>query len=235
MVCGSSSPNMPITRNRKATVLDHTYEVVDYVSPHMYFENEKDDIAYLAQSVQLDNHITTVASIIKFIKSKKRSDHDVYISFDEWNVWYHSREQDRKTLEGNAGWLHARCILNTFSCATPMSKVGCLPSSSTSSPYRDGGRRPAWRQTTYWPYYFARNTAAALLRARGSTARPTIPRPSQGGQFPKVTAVNDVPWSDAAAVLGDDGVLDAVPRQPALDRAARSRRGAAGLRAWRKW
>ena len=225
VVCGSSSPNMPTYPQWEATVLDHTYEVVDYVSLHMYFENEKDDIAaYLAQSVQLDNYITTVASIIKFIKSKKRSDHDVYISFDEWNVWYHSREQDRKTLEGNAGWPHAPallediytfedalqvgCILNTFLRHADVVKVGCLAQLvNVIAPIMTVEGGPAWRQTTYWPYYYASKYGRGISYALAVDCPTYDTETFLKVPFPKVTAVKDVPYLDAAAVLGDDGVL----------------------------
>src|SRR5690606_21492344 len=96
----------------EATVLDHTYEVVDYISLHMYFANHEKNVAnYLALNKKLDDYIGTVKGVIDFVKAKKRSDKDVYISFDEWNVWYHSREQDRKVLEGHNGWPHAPEIL----------------------------------------------------------------------------------------------------------------------------
>ena len=60
---------------------------------------------------KLDRYIGTVAGVIDYVKAKKRSKKNVYISFDEWNVWYHSNEQDRKILEGNDGWPHAPALL----------------------------------------------------------------------------------------------------------------------------
>jgi alpha-N-arabinofuranosidase len=95
---------MPTYPEWEATVLDYTYNEVDYISLHMYFENRAKNTAdYLARSVELDNYIGTIAGVIDYIKAKKRSTKDVYISFDEWNVWYHSKERDKATLAGANG------------------------------------------------------------------------------------------------------------------------------------
>ncbi len=49
VVCGSSHSNMPTYPQWEATVLEATYEQVDYISLHMYFENyEKNTAEFLA-------------------------------------------------------------------------------------------------------------------------------------------------------------------------------------------
>ena len=77
----------------------HTYEWVGYISLHMYFANRAKNAGnYLASNEKIDRYISTIESTIKMVKANKRSKHDVYISFDEWNVWYHSNEQDKAIL-----------------------------------------------------------------------------------------------------------------------------------------
>ncbi len=101
VVCGSSSPDMPTFPEWEKTVLEHTYDAVDYISLHMYFKNHESNTArFLAQSLRMERYIDTVASTINYVKAKKHSDKQIYISFDEWNVWYHSEEQDKKILSG---------------------------------------------------------------------------------------------------------------------------------------
>lgn len=47
VVCGSSGPGMATYPQWEATVLEHTYESVDLISLHMYFENyEKNTAEY---------------------------------------------------------------------------------------------------------------------------------------------------------------------------------------------
>jgi alpha-N-arabinofuranosidase len=184
IVCGSSHANMPTYPDWERTVLEHTYESVDHISLHMYFANrEKDTANYLALNEKLDTYIATVASTIDFVKAKKRAKNKVYISFDEWNVWYHSNQQDRQILDGNSGWPHAPrllediynfedvlqvgCIINTFIRRSDVVKLACIAQLvNVIAPIMTDPKGAAWRQTTYYPYYlasrFGRGTALNL-------------------------------------------------------------------------
>jgi alpha-L-arabinofuranosidase len=100
VACGSSHSFMPSYPQWEADVLDQCYDNVDYLSLHMYFENYEDDyLNFLAKPVILDRYIQTVSGVIDYVKAKKRSKKDIYISFDEWNVWYHSRRQDHSNFK----------------------------------------------------------------------------------------------------------------------------------------
>lgn len=214
VVCGSSSPNMATYPQWEYTVLDHTYDSVDYISLHMYFTNyEKDITNYLAKSAQLDAYIETIASVIKAIKTKKRSKKDVYISFDEWNVWYHSSEQDKAILEGQEGWPHAPallediydfadvlqvgCILNTFIRRSDVVKVGCLAQLvNVIAPIMTVEGGPAWRQTIFYPYMLASQYG------RGTALNLAVQCKGYDTDF-----ANNVPYLDVSGVLSQDGAL----------------------------
>ena len=173
VVCGSSHADMASYPDWEATVLDHAYENVDYISLHMYFRNDDKNTAnYLALSEKLDRYIGTVASTIAYVKAKKRSKHDVYISFDEWNVWYHSNQQDRKILDGEDGWplapplledvytfedvLMVGCALNTFIRRADVVKIAAIAQLvNVIAPIMTDKGGTAWKQTIYYPYYFA--------------------------------------------------------------------------------
>ena len=185
VVCGSSHADMPTYPDWEATVLEHTYEVVDHISLHMYFRNpEKKTSDFLALNQKLDRYIATVASIIDYVKAKKRSKKTVTISFDEWNVWYHSNKQDRAILDGGNGWPHAPallediyyfedvlqvgCIINTFIRRADVVKIACIAQLvNVIAPIMTEKGGSAWRQTTYYPYYFGsrfgRGTALNLV------------------------------------------------------------------------
>jgi len=98
VVCGSSNPWMPTYPEWEYTVLDLTYEYIDYVSMHIYYRKRQEDdtLTFVARSIEMDSFIKTVASLCDVVKAKKRSKKTVNISFDEWNVWYHSSERDRR-------------------------------------------------------------------------------------------------------------------------------------------
>lgn len=215
VVCGSSTPNMPTYPEWEYTVLDYTYDSVDYISLHMYFENhEQNTKNFLARSMELETYIETISSVIKTVKAKKRSKKDVYISFDEWNVWYHSAEQDKPVLEGKHGWPHAPallediydfadilvvgCILNTFIRHSDVVKIGCLAQLvNVIAPIMTVEDGPAWRQTTFYPYLFASKYG------RGTALDLAVDVEGYETDFAK-----NVPYLDVAGVVTEaDGGL----------------------------
>ncbi|WP_237154762.1 arabinosylfuranosidase ArfA [Oryzibacter oryziterrae] len=215
VVCGSSNAKMPTYPEWEATVLDHTYDEVDYISLHMYFNNKAGDTPrYLAESLKLDDYITSVAGVIDYTKAKKRSERNVYISFDEWNVWYHSNEQDRTILEGNDGWpsappllediynfedvLQVGLILNTFIRRSNVVKIACLAQLvNVIAPIMTVPGGPAWRQTIFYPFLFASR------HGRGKALDLAVDSPSY-----QVEGIGAVPGLDVAAVHAEaDGVV----------------------------
>ncbi|SDG59015.1 alpha-N-arabinofuranosidase [Pelagibacterium luteolum] len=224
VVCGSSHSGMPTYPDWEATVLEHTYDVVDYISLHMYFANhEKKTGNYLALTHKLEAYIDTVAGVIQFIKAKRRSKKDIYISFDEWNVWYHSSQQDRQILEGGDGWPHAPALLediynfedvlqvglviNTFIRRADVVKIACIAQLvNVIAPIMTERGGEAWRQTIYYPYYFASRFG------RGTALNLVIDCPTYDSD-----AYSDVSYVDISAVHNEtDGTvtLFAVNRHP---------------------
>lgn len=183
VVCGSSHSEMPTYPQWEATVLDESYDQIDYISLHMYFENyEKNTAEYLALPEKLDRYIGTVGGVIDYVKSKKRSKRDVKISFDEWNVWYHERKNDAKRMK-EWNWPHAPvllediynfedvlqvgCILNTFIRRSDRVRIACIAQLvNVIAPIMTEPGGAAWRQTIYHPLHlasrFGRGTALLL-------------------------------------------------------------------------
>ena len=214
VVCGSSNSDMPTYPQWEATVLDATYENIDYISLHMYFANHEHDTAnFLALGEKLDRYIQTIAGVIKYIKGKKRSNKDVYISFDEWNVWYHSRQADRKILDGNEGWpeappllediynfedvLQVGCILNTFIRRSDVVKIACIAQLvNVIAPIMTEKGGSAWRQTIYYPYQFA------SLYGRGTALDLSVDCPGYESKY-----ADNVSYLDISGVHNDDGMV----------------------------
>ena len=91
VLCGSSNYNMPTFGSWEMTSLDLAYDYVDYVSLHQYYHNIRDKYEdFVGRSVHMDAFIKSVASICDAIKAKKHAKKTINLSFDEWNVWYHS-------------------------------------------------------------------------------------------------------------------------------------------------
>lgn len=212
IVCGSSNSDMKTYPEWERIVLEHTYESVDYISLHMYFANREGHTGnYLALNHKLDRYIGTVESTINLVKANKRSKRDVYISFDEWNVWYHSNAQDRTILDGNGGWPHAPrllediynfedvlqvgLILNTFIRKSNVVKIAAIAQLvNVIAPIMTEPGGAAWRQTIYYPYYFA------SVFGRGNALQLAV-------SCPGYDCVHDdnVPFVDISGVHDDAG------------------------------
>ena len=181
---------MPTYPDWEAEVLTECYDAVDYISLHTYWDNyDNDYLNFVAKSVPLDRYIHTVGGIIDYVKAKKRSKHDVYISFDEWNVWYHSRKQDAKRRSTSGNWRKAPplledvynfedvllvgCALNTFIRRSDRVKVACIAQLvNVIAPIMTENGGPAWKQTTYYPLRYA------SLYGRGEALNVTVDGPT---------------------------------------------------------
>lgn len=83
---------MPTYPEWDRIVLEHTYELVDYLSLHRYYENEGNDLDFLSSFYDMDHFIKSVCATADYVKALKRSDKTMYLSFDEWNVWYQQKQ-----------------------------------------------------------------------------------------------------------------------------------------------
>jgi alpha-N-arabinofuranosidase len=169
VACGSSNSGMPTFPQWEATVLDHCYETVDFISLHSYYKNSNDDLpTFLAESLDMDGFIRTVISTCDFIRAKKRSRKTVNLSFDEWNVWFHSHQADRQVEPWTVGpplledvytledALVVGCCLITLLRHAERVRIACLAQLvNTIAPIITENMGPAWRQTIYYPFLHA--------------------------------------------------------------------------------
>ena len=70
VVCGSSARNMPTFGEWERVVLSHTYDDVDYISCHAYYEEKDGDTAsFLASGVDMDRFIEEVVATADHVKA----------------------------------------------------------------------------------------------------------------------------------------------------------------------
>jgi len=166
---GSSFIAMPTFGSWEATVLDHTYEHIDYLSLHTYCGNRNaPPRRFLAQSLGMDTFIKAAVNICDATKARKRSKKAVNISFDEWNVWFQGDESGQEpepwqvgSPRGEGAYTVADallfgCMLITLMRHADRIKIGCqaiLVNVIGTIMTQNGG--PSWRQTTYYPYQHA--------------------------------------------------------------------------------
>jgi alpha-N-arabinofuranosidase len=210
IACGSSNPGMPTYLEWDREMLEECYDMVDGISLHCYYRNDSvesagaggDTARFLSFNLDMENQISEVAGVCDYVRARKRSRKTLWLSFDEWNVWYRARGGDggRKqaphlleevynledallvggflnSLMRSAERVHVACLAQLVNVIAPI----------TTNP--DG----FFLQTIYYPYYWA------LQCGRGDVLDLAIE--SEGYS---VRGRNGVPYIDAAGTIDKD-------------------------------
>jgi alpha-N-arabinofuranosidase len=170
VVCGSSSAHMPTFGEWERVVLGHTYDDVDYISCHAYYEEKDGDLgSFLASAVDMDRFIESVVATADHVKAVRGSEKTINISFDEWNVWYIDRYHDVDKIEGLDHWPVAPRLLEDAYSVADAVVVGSLLISllkhadrvtsaslaqlvNVIAPIMTEPGGDSWRQTTFFPF-----------------------------------------------------------------------------------
>lgn len=206
VVCGSSSAHMPTFGEWERVVLTESYDDVDYISCHAYYQERDGDLgSFLASAVDMDHFIDTVIDTADHVRSVKRSDKRINISFDEWNVWYVDRYHDEEKLTGLDNWPVApRLLEDVYSVADAvvfgnlmislLKHADRVTSASLAqlvnviAPIMTEPGGPAWRQTTFFPF------ATTSRLATGSALEVKLESPEY-----ETALYGSVPLIDAVA------------------------------------
>ena len=93
VVCGSCAPELPTYLEWDRKVLEHVKEDVEFLSVHRYVGNEADDTEeYLAVGASIDRQLDATNAVCLAAYHTKKTKRRVYLSVDEWNVWYRARQ-----------------------------------------------------------------------------------------------------------------------------------------------
>ncbi|KZE39549.1 arabinosylfuranosidase ArfA [Microbacterium sp. T32] len=219
VVCGSSGAQMPTFGEWERVVLTHTYDEVDMISCHAYYQEHDGDIdSFLASSVDTDRFIEAVVATADHVGAVRGSDKKIDISFDEWNIWYQTRFHDVDQLSGIDNWPVAPRLLEDVYSAVDAVVFGSLMISllahadrvasaslaqlvNVIAPIMTEPGGPAWRQTTFYPF------SITSRLARGEALRVQIEAgtidTAKHGTVPAVDAVatHDAETGEAAVFL----------------------------------
>ncbi|MEN9937348.1 MAG: hypothetical protein RLZZ387_3927 [Chloroflexota bacterium] len=161
ILAGSSNTKMPTYPEWDRQALELCWDKVDYLSMHYYARNDEQDTAsYLSYAAHFEEHIDTLAGVLRYVKALRRSNHNVYLSLDEWNVWY-------KNTTGRGGWQEGPPLseelynledalvvaqwLNVFLRKADVLKMACVAQIvNTISPLTTRGNQ-LLKQTTHYP------------------------------------------------------------------------------------
>lgn len=185
VVCGSSSVSMPTFGKWESGVLDEAYDYVDYVSLHQYWDNKANDTAdFFARTDDLDYFIKSVIATCDYVKAVKHGKKDINLSFDEWNVWYHSMDQDNSDMEDMPWRSHPHLLEDIYNYEDAIMdalaliklmqnadrvKIACLAQLvNVIAPIMTEENGIAWKQTIFYTYFLASKYG------RGYSLRPVI-------------------------------------------------------------
>ncbi|GAB2846013.1 alpha-N-arabinofuranosidase [Microbacterium insulae] len=205
VVCGSSSAHMPTFGEWERVVLEHTYDDVDFISCHAYYEPRDGDYPeFLASAVDMDRFIESVVATADHAKAVRGSDKVMYISFDEWNVWYQSRYHEVDRITDVATWPVApRLLEDQYSVvdavvfgslliallrhADRVTAASLAQLVNVIAPIMTEPGGPAWRQTTFFPF----SITSALARGESLELKLECPcyDTERYGEVPYVDAV----------------------------------------------
>ena len=206
VVCGSSGAQMPTFGHTERIVLERTYDEVDYISCHAYYEPAGEDYgSFLASAVNMDRFIDSVVATADHVKALRRSDKTIDISFDEWNVWYQSRYNEVDNITDVDSWPVAPRLLEDSYSVMDAVVVGSLLISllrhadrvtsaslaqlvNVIAPIMTEPGGPSWRQTTFFPF------SLTSRLAHGQALRVDLDAPRYD-----TAAYGDVPVVDAVA------------------------------------
>ena len=243
VACGSSSSSMPTFAAWEAEVLELTYDAVDYISAHAYYEPIDGDLgSFLASAVDMDHFVTSVAATADSVGAKLKSRKKLKISFDEWNVWYQSAFQATQETE----WQVAPRVIEDAYTVADAVVVGNLLISllrhsdrvtaacqaqlvNVIAPIRTEPGGPAWRQTIFHPF------ALTSRLARGEVLRVEPQSPTYDtarfGPVPLLDAVatHDAETGDVTVFVVNRHLTDS------LDLAVPLSGFRAGLRVTESW
>lgn len=245
VVCGSSSRHMPTFGEWERVVLTHSYESVDFISCHAYYEEKNGDAAsFLASAVDMDAFIEQVVATIDHVQAVKRSDHVVNISFDEWNVWYNERFENVDKITGLDNWPVAPRLLEDAYSVLDAVVVGNLLISllrhadrvtsaslaqlvNVIAPIMTEPGGIAWKQTTFFP--FALTSALAVGDAVATQIHSDTCETAAYGAVPTIDAVTtfDASTGTASVFVVNRSLTDPVALELDLSSLPGIRRGEA--------
>ena len=207
IACGSSGPLMPTYLEWDREVLEQCYQYVDGLSLHRYFGNTPEETGgdsekYVALNLTMDKQIEETLAVCDLVRGHKRSPKQLWLSFDEWNVWYRERSGDAvnghrkeaphllEEIYNLEDALLVSGLIITLLRHADRIKIGCLAQLVNVIAPIMTNENGLFQQTIYYPYSWA------LQYARGTVLNALVQSPTYD-----VPEMNAVPYIDAIATV----------------------------------
>jgi alpha-N-arabinofuranosidase len=210
VACGSSGPAMPTYLEWDREVLEQCYEYVDALSLHRYIGNTPEETGgktekYLAMNLTMDRQIAETAAVCDYVRGRRRSNKKLWLSFDEWNVWYRARSGDAvngrqqeaphllEEVYNLEDALLVGGIINTLLRNADRVKLACLAQLVNVIAPIMTNANGLYRQTIFYPYSWA------LQMARGSVLNLQLESPVY-----EVSGIGEVSYLDVTGTFSKE-------------------------------
>jgi alpha-N-arabinofuranosidase len=203
VACGSSGPSLPTYLEWDRQVLQECYAEVDALSLHRYFrkagEAARDSETFLAQNLGMERQVREAAAVCDLVRGRLRARKELWLSFDEWNVWYRATGGDGRRqvaphlieeVYNLEDALLVGGLLNALLRQAARVRVACLAQLVNVIAPLLTNAETVLRQTIYYPY------AWALGHARGKVLDLSVESPGY-----EAGDLGAVPYLDAAGTL----------------------------------
>jgi alpha-L-arabinofuranosidase len=207
IACGSSGPFMPTYLEWDREVLEQCYDYVDGLSLHRYFGNTAEDTGgdsakFLAMNLSMERQIAETVAVCDLVRGHKRSPKKLWLSFDEWNVWYRARSGDAvngheqeaphllEEVYNLEDALLVGGLINSLIRNADRVKLACLAQLINVIAPIMTNPNGTLRQTIFYPYSWA------LQFARGSVLNLLVDSPGY-----EVSGMGQVPYLDVAGTI----------------------------------
>ncbi|MGH9512181.1 MAG: alpha-N-arabinofuranosidase [Terriglobales bacterium] len=213
VACGSSGPFTPTYLEWDRQVLEQCYDYVDALSLHRYFDNADstggDSAKFLAMNLSMEQQIAETLAVCDTVGGRRHSPKKLWLSFDEWNVWYRARTG--AAVDGNRqeaphlleevynleDALLVGGLINSLVRNADRVKIACLAQLVNVIAPIMTNESGLMRQTIYYPYSWA------LQYARGRVLNVLVQSPTY-----EVSKMGEVPYIDVAGTFStDDGKI----------------------------
>ncbi len=219
IACGSSNTILPTYLVWDREVLEECYGQVDGISLHNYYGNTEELTGnsterYLAMNLDMERQILEIAAVCDYVQGTLKSQKQLWLSFDEWNVWYRARSGDAvngrrqfapKLLEEEYNLEDALLVggfLNSLLRRSDRVRVACLAQIINVIAPLMTNKDSVLRQTIYYPY------AWALKYAKGRVLDPLVVSDtypiSAAGLREDFARDDQVPYLDVAVTLDEE-------------------------------
>ncbi len=221
IACGSSSVFMPTYLDWDREVLEQCYQYVDGVSLHRYYGNSDetggDSTKYMALNLSMDHQIAQIEAVCDYVQGRLRSPKKLWLSFDEWNVWY--RKRNGSDVDGNKtvaphlleeiynleDALLVGGLVNSLIRNSDRVRVACLAQLINVIAPIMTNETGFYRQTICYPYAWAlqyAQGAALSLAVESPTYEVSAPAGSSSPvDFAKLGIASTIPYVDVSATF----------------------------------